>query len=203
MPTLPRVTAADHDAIATALREHGACRIAGLPPARATAALRDDLRSLLDDGALTTAATGRGDARSVGGLRGDRTLWLDDPRCGAAARAHLAAMQVLATALNRRLFLGIGEVEAHYAVYPPGAGYARHRDRFRDSDDRVVSLASYLNEGWQAGDGGDLRLHLDTGSIDIAPAGGSSVCFLSDIEHEVLPATRERLSIAGWLRRRA
>jgi SM-20-related protein len=30
------------------------------------------------------------------------------------------------------------------------------------------------------------------------------VCFLSErFEHEVLPATRERLSIAGWFRRRS
>jgi SM-20-related protein len=35
------------------------------------------------------------------------------------------------------------------------------------------------------------------------PHAGTSVIFLSGIEHEVLPATRERLSIAAWLRKRA
>lgn len=29
----------------------------------------------------------------------------------------------------------------------------------------------------------------------------ASLCFLSELEHEVLPAKRERLSIAAWLRR--
>jgi SM-20-related protein len=39
-------------------------------------------------------------------------------------------------------------------------------------------------------------------SHDILPLGGRLVLFLSDlIEHEVLPARRERYSITGWFRR--
>jgi SM-20-related protein len=39
---------------------------------------------------------------------------------------------------------------------------------------------------------------------DVLPVAGTLVCFLSDrFEHEVLPATRERLSLTGWFRRRA
>ncbi|MCO6705038.1 2OG-Fe(II) oxygenase, partial [Streptomyces sp. CHB9.2] len=38
---------------------------------------------------------------------------------------------------------------------------------------------------------------------DVLPLGGSLVCFLSgQLPHEVLPATRERLSLTGWFRRR-
>jgi SM-20-related protein len=37
-------------------------------------------------------------------------------------------------------------------------------------------------------------------SKDVLPVAGRLVCFRSDLlEHEVLPATRERLSLTGWL----
>ena len=35
----------------------------------------------------------------------------------------------------------------------------------------------------------------------LVPAFATSVCFLSELEHEVLPAGRERYSIAAWFRR--
>ena len=35
------------------------------------------------------------------------------------------------------------------------------------------------------------------------PAGGTLVAFLSDrVEHEVLPARRDRIAVSGWFRRR-
>ena len=123
-------------------------------------------------------------------------------RRGAAAGAFLAMLDELRVAANRRLFLGLAEAEAHYARYAPGTGYARHRDRFRDSDARVLSLVAYLNDDWGGNDGGALRLHLADGAVDIAPLGATAVCFRSELEHEVLPAARERLSIAAWFRRR-
>ena len=99
--------------------------------------------------------------------------------------------------------LGMESLEAHFACYPPGAGYARHRDRFADDDARVLSLACYLNPDWPDDADGALRLHLPGGARDIAPLPGFVVLFLSDeVEHEVLPATRDRWSIAGWFRRR-
>ena len=62
----------------------------------------------------------------------------------------------------------------------------------------------YLNDGWQAEDGGQLRLYLADGQVrDVLPEAGTLVVFLSaDIPHEVLPASRDRLSLTGWFRRR-
>lgn len=198
---MPEV-AANADEIASALRTHGACRIVGFPRRDAVIALRADLQRLQADDALRAAEVGRGSGQALRtGIRGDATLWLDDARCGDAAHAYLRELGTLRAGLNERLYLGLTEVEAHYAAYPPASGYARHRDRFRDSDARVLSLVSYLNDDWLATDGGALRLHCDGGDVDVAPAGGSSVCFLSELEHEVLPARRERLSIAGWMTR--
>ena len=67
---------------------------------------------------------------------------------------------------------------------------------------RVVSCVLYLNDGWKASDGGALRIYCDDDVREVMPVGGTLVCFLSErFEHEVLPATRERLSITGWFRR--
>jgi SM-20-related protein len=207
MPALPCLDAADFSrdpaALADALHAHGACRIAGWPGADARRALREDLRRLQAEGALSPAAVGREAGRALrDDIRADATRWLDDPRCGAPARAFLAELETVRIALNRSLFLGLTGVEAHYAAYPPGGGYARHRDRFRDSDARVVTWVSYLNADWGADDGGALRLHRDDGHVDVAPV-DCSLCFLSELEHEVLPARRERFSIAAWFRREA
>jgi len=62
----------------------------------------------------------------------------------------------------------------------------------------------YLNPGWLPEHGGALRLHPQgRHTEDIAPLGSRLVLFLSaDMLHEVLPATRDRLSLAGWFRRR-
>lgn len=198
---MPQV-AANADEIASTLRTHGACRIEGFPHREAVIALRADLRRLQADDALRAAGVGHGEGRALRpGIRGDATLWLDDRRCGDAARDYLRSLGTLRAQLNERLFLGLTETEAHYAAYPPDTGYARHRDRFRDSDARVLSLVSYLNDDWQPADGGALRVHCEGGDVDVMPAGGSSVCFLSELEHEVMPARRERLSIAGWMTR--
>lgn len=203
MSAPPEIDAADGTAaIAEALAESGICRVAGLFAPERLQALRADLLRLRDEGALQAAAVGRDRTRSLRpDVRGDATLWLNDERCSQAARHFLTALDALRGEFNRILFAGLREVEAHYAAYPPGSGYARHRDRFRDDDARVLSWVTYLNEDWRTEDGGALRLHTDEGAIDISPRIGASVCFRSELEHEVLPATRERFSIAAWFRR--
>ena len=207
MPGLPCADCRDHQALASALSESGACLLLGFPSPSATAALHADVCRLRDAGQLQPAAVGRaGERRIREGIRGDLTLWLDDLPCSGAAIAHLQHLDALRTELNRRLFLGLHSVEAHYAAYPAGAHYARHRDRFLDvpsagGAERVVSLVSYLNPDWKSSDGGALRLHMAEGTIDVLPQEHTTVCFLSELEHEVLPAGRERFSIAAWLRR--
>ena len=81
-------------------------------------------------------------------------------------------------------------------MYPPGAFYRRHLDRFASDDRRALSCVLYLNEAWRAEDGGALRLYLPGRHRDVLPRAGTLVAFLSErFEHEVLPAQRERLSL--------
>ncbi|MBW8824251.1 MAG: 2OG-Fe(II) oxygenase [Xanthomonadales bacterium] len=200
MPRLPTVNA-NPDAIADALCSGGACLIDGL-----FADLADDLageaQALRQHEALRSARIGRGAFRhGDASVRGDSTLWLDDPACIAGQRL-LQRLDALAGGLRESLRLPIRSVEAHYAHYPVGASYARHRDRFRDAGSRLVSWVGYLNRDWQVADGGQLRIHFDDASHgDVLPAFGTSICFLSELEHEVLPARRDRYSIAAWFRR--
>ncbi|MGO4702625.1 2OG-Fe(II) oxygenase [Dyella sp. 2RAB6] len=190
------------DAAIDALATEGWCVLEGLLPDEATAALASECAALHASGDLTAARIGREKVAST--LRGDHTRWFEMQAPTAAQRPYVDALEALRVAFNRSLMLGLVESEAHYAVYPPGARYARHLDQPRQLEARVVSTVYYLNPDWRAEDGGALRLYLDDGSHhDVLPHAGAMVLFLSSrFEHEVLPATRERMSIACWMRRR-
>jgi len=138
-------------------------------------------------------------------VRGDHIAWLDLPGTSDVQRSTLALFEQLRLVVNRGLQLGLFDFECHFALYPPGACYRRHLDRFAGDWRRTLSTVLYLNLDWGDRDGGELRLYLADGThIDVLPRGGTLATFLSDgIEHEVLPGQRDRLSLAGWFRRRA
>ena len=135
-------------------------------------------------------------------IRGDDTCWLGEPLF-AAERLLLADMERLRLELNGEAYLGLFDLEMHYAWYPPGAGYARHVDQPRGHEDRVVSVVLYLNESWIPADGGQLRLFDAESTRDVEPLAGRLVSFVTaGREHAVLPTQKGRLSLAGWFRRR-
>lgn len=177
-------------------------------PQPMVSALAKEARARDAAGAFHAAGVGRGVARiRQSDVRGDRILWLDESSASPVERPFWQALDELRLALNATLQLGLFSFEAHYALFPAGAFYRRHRDRFRDaaaaSDVRVISCAMYLNEDWHLADGGALRIYEGERVRDVLPVAGTLACFLSDrFEHEVLPATRERLAITGWFRRR-
>ncbi len=159
-------------------------------------------------GNFRLARVGRGESfRLDTETRNDRVLWIDPASGSATERRYAAAIEELRLALNREMYLGLFDFEAHYAVYEPGAFYRTHLDRFRDAGHRTVSCILYLNDAWQPGDGGQLRLYLEAADrepwVDVEPAGGRLLVFLSErFPHEVLPTMRQRLSMTGWLGRR-
>jgi len=173
-------------------------------PDALTRALAAECRQRAAEGELAPAAVGRGSSSEIReGVRGDRIQWIEPGQVDACDR-YLTLMNSLREALNRGLFLGLEDFESHFALYPPGAFYLKHVDRFRDDDRRMVSAVLYLNDAWLPEHGGQLRLYLDEGvEHEVVPTGGCLVVFLSgDIPHEVLPASRDRLSLTGWFRRR-
>ncbi len=181
----------------------GWCTVQGLLSVVQTQALADECAAMHRAQLLIPARTGAD--RTASRLRGDRTHWFLTGAMSAPQQAFADRIDALRIALSRALMLGLVDCEAHYAVYPPNAGYARHLDCLRDNDARVVSAVFYLNDAWQDAEGGALRLYLANESYrDIYPHSGTLLLFLSaQFEHEVLPATRNRMSIACWMRQRA
>jgi SM-20-related protein len=149
---------------------------------------------------MNKAGIGKENRQFNESIRGDSILWLDRHTVQPALALYLNRLDELRIFLNQSLFLSLKDYEVHLAWYPAGAFYKRHLDQFRSDDHRKLSAILYLNEDWQESDGGQLRMYLNDETHDFFPIAGRLVCFRSDlIEHEVLPATRERLSITGWL----
>lgn len=169
------------------------------------AALIQEAQSLWTSAAFKAAGVGRGAELQVrADIRSDYILWLDKANLTAPQTAYRTAMETLRQELNAQLFVGVQELEAHYAVYPPGALYQKHLDRFSTADERILSCSLYLNPNWDEANGGALRLYEGERFIDLYPHAGTFVLFRSDaIFHEVLPATRERFSLTGWFKRRS
>lgn len=195
------LTDPDCDRIADALAGSGLIVLEGMLPAQLRADLTNRIETL--EPKLSRAGIGRNqDHRVSDAVRTDRTAWLssDDP----AEASYLAWMESLRLGLNQRLFLGLFDYEAHFALYQEGAYYRRHLDAFQGSRNRVVTTVCYLNEAWAAEDGGALLVYPPEGERPLAtvlPQPGTLVIFLSDrFPHEVLPARRQRCSIAGWFR---
>jgi SM-20-related protein len=135
-------------------------------------------------------------------VRTDEICWINGS--SVAGKEWLEWSAKLQVYLNRRLFLGLFSFESHFAHYSPGDFYKKHYDAFRGQANRVLTIVVYLNHGWQPTDGGELVLYLDDQDqegIKVTPSFGTVAIFLSEeFPHEVLPATRDRYSIAGWFR---
>ena len=173
-----------------------------------TAALAAHTLHCHAEGVFHRAGVGRGGALVIQeGVRSDQVLWIDEAPAHPVLAQYQARMESLRQSVNQALYLGLHDLEAHLAVYPPGSFYQAHLDRFRDSDLRTLTVVLYLNPpDWRDEDGGHLRfwpVDREGDSLLLQPAGGTLVTFLSDrFWHAVEPAGRTRLSVTGWLRRR-
>ena len=135
----------------------------------------------------------------VSKIRSDHILWIHEDL--SIAQQHTQTLLALAEQFNQAFYLGIREVEAHFASYQAGSFYALHRDNPQQKNDRVISTVYYLHPEWQADWGGQRRLQDKHGAWQIIePRPNRIAIFQSDLLHEVLPATQQRLSITAWLR---
>lgn len=196
------VTESVYDRIADALVADGYYIGAAPLSHELCAALSRRVHSL-DPDHFTQAGIGRqADHQLNERIRTDLIQWIDadDPD----TRAYLGAMEALRQEINRRLFLGLFDYEAHFACYPPGTYYKKHVDAFRGETNRVLTTVLYLNPEWSERDGGELLIYDDGAELPftrVRPEFGRMVIFLSErFPHEVLTAYRTRYSIAGWFR---
>jgi SM-20-related protein len=189
------------------LAEKGWCVLPDFMDPAIVADLRAECLARHAAGGFHRAGVGAGRAEVVSEIRSDVILWLEPEDTHPAIRRYLTATEVLRQRVNQEFFLGLNELESHFAVYSTGAGYKKHLDRFREDDRRALTAIVYLNDRWTEADGGQLRLWVEPSgegeSIDIQPVGGTLVTFLSELYwHEVQPAMRQRLALTGWFKRR-
>ncbi len=174
------------------------------------AALRLEAEALEEAGETHMGRVGRAQNETKAlSIRKTHIAWLDG--ASAAQQRFMEGADALRIAMNRRLFLGLFEFEAHFAVYPPGGFYARHMDAFtlptasagafagrRAQRARVVSMVAYLNRDWASADGGQLAVwehapmdehgRPDMSRLDdvppvaeLEPEGGGLVLMLSEV----------------------
>lgn len=194
--------------VADGIAAHGIIVIEQFFTDEAIAKLRNKAGRLRAQNAFRRAGIGAGgDLRTREDIRGDEILWIEPKIESEPLREALASFEVLRVAINRELYLGLQDFECHLARYCAGAGYQRHYDQLRGDGRRQLTVTLYLNESWRATDGGNLRVYLDEQdaqqTLEVMPAAGTLIAFLSErFAHEVLPCTRERLSLTGWFLRR-
>jgi SM-20-related protein len=132
-------------------------------------------------------------------VRNDEIYWIDPAKAHPAALGLIGKTKYLMGLLNEIFLLSMKDVEMHYAVYHTGKYYMRHKDQFTNNPHRVMSFVYYFNLDWKEDDGGILRIYHDEKNTDVLPIAGRLVLFRSELEHEVLPAKRDRYSVTGWM----
>ena len=164
--------------------------------------LRENLDNLFSAKQLRPAGTGN-DILAVQNklVRSDIIYWLDRKHDDPHENDFFDLVDDFVSHLNRTCYTGITGYEFHYTLYETGSFYKKHLDQFRTNDSRKYSMIMYLNAGWVKADGGQLRIHHDGSFQNISPLNGKTVFFKSsELEHEVLPTNKPRMSITGWLK---
>lgn len=128
-------------------------------------------------------------------IRKDRTAWLSIDDSSSIKEYFINAQEIMKN-LNERFYLGLKDFEAHFSIFEPGSYYRKHVDNVGNTNRRVITYITYLNENWTKEDGGLLKL--ENGEL-IIPEYGQSILFDShDIAHEVLESHKKRYAISGW-----
>jgi SM-20-related protein len=192
--------------LALALADRGWFVTEDFLPATLITQLADEAREAFESNQFHRAGVGRGKRFSIKReIRSDLIKWLNPAQCTITQLQYLDALEGLRKIINRTLYLGLFEYEAHLAIYPSGCYYREHLDQFENDGRRLVTCVLYLNTNWSSSDGGQLKLFTNPSDRrqyeEILPLGGRMVCFLSSrMLHAVMPAHNERLSITGWFK---
>lgn len=158
-------------------------------------------QKLLDKNSFNKAAIGTDENRQIESkVRGDFIYWLDQNNDSELSDLF-ALFDETVSNLKQQLFLSLSDYEFHFALYPPETHYEKHVDQFQGKNNRVISMLIYLNEDWQPGNGGELKIYQADGTETLVePLAKQLVMFKSDtVPHEVLLTQIPRKSITGWM----
>ncbi len=167
-----------------------------------SAGLQQNIIQLQQDNLMTPAGIGNDKQKHINNnIRTDKIYWLDKKHDNVFEKEFLQHAENFIEHLNRSCYTGINAYEFHYAVYEQGSFYKPHKDQFKNNSNRKFSHISYLNDNWEVKDGGQLQIYKNEIIQQIIPHSRTAVLFKSDeIEHEVIVANRQRMSITGWLK---
>ena len=182
--------------------DYGCCNDFILPST--VLGLRNNILRLTDSESMKPSGFGNNlDFHTDNSVRGDKISWFGDESTNAFELIYLKKIERFISYLNKTCFTSIKSFESHYSSYEKSSFYKRHLDQFKSETGRQYSIVLYLNENWIESDGGLLSLYpKGLAEINISPLSGRMVFFRSyEMEHEVhASSTRERRSIAGWLK---
>ncbi len=136
-------------------------------------------------------------------VRNDQIFWLDAKLTDLAPIESEILIQLdsVLKSIKQSLFIPVNHCECHYAYYPAGHYYRKHRDTKLSENKRLLSFVLYLNENWNAADGGELvGYEEDKVLFRVLPELGRLIIFRSEVEHEVIRTQRDRFSFTGWFR---
>jgi SM-20-related protein len=137
-------------------------------------------------------------------IRRDKTLWVTDREKDNQLQKINKVLSFIQSQVNEKLFLGLFEVEVHWAFYEKGDFYKPHKDVHQKGSSRVLTWILYLNNDWKKEHGGELKIYHGNTSTVIEPLGGRMVVFLSsEILHEVCICKKNRWSLTGWFHHRS
>lgn len=162
------------------------------------ATAQDRLKAGLFKPAVVTNDSGSKDE-----IRSDMTSWLQENSNDPTEVKLFSFLNKIKNELSEFFRFPLSQIECHYAIYEPGTKYDRHSDQTKENNKRFFSFVIYLNEKWQSHQGGQLIGYAADGSIlfQTEPMMGQMIIFKSELQHEVLPAQRQRWSVTGWFRR--
>lgn len=132
--------------------------------------------------------------------RADKIKWINKQDCLPATKAYMNTLEELMQETSRAFFLSLKDFESMYAIYPRASFYKKHKDQFEHQAHRIISLVLYLNEDWQADDGGQLVVYKEDEKTIIEPIFNRLAIFKSELWHEVLPCQSERFSVTSWFK---
>jgi SM-20-related protein len=189
--------------ITQAIAQKGYCVINNALPKNIAHALHQHITTIASKDFRSMGVGRAGQLHTDQDYRSDTSLWLNGEH--TAEQDYLQWMSQLRLSINQDLFLGLFDYEAHFAHYAPQSFYKRHTDAFHGLSNRKLTTVYYLNPDWLASDGGKLLMYADENSskafLTVTPQMNRLVVFLSEsYPHEVLPALKDRYSIAGWFK---
>lgn len=165
--------------------------------------LQKNILQLQQEELMTAARVGNDEVKDTNQkMRSDKIYWMDKSHQNIYEQEFLLQVEGFIDRLNSTCYTGINDYEFHYAVYEKGSFYKRHKDQFKNDNNRKYSLINYLNQNWVEDDGGQLLIYQNETVQKISPELQTAVFFKSDeMEHEVSVSNRCRMSVTGWLKR--